>query len=133
MAWPGPPTPEACNTAARWGITLEAAERYESAAPEIHNETGRTVRIISGFRSDAKQLQLLREGKTNLGPDRSTHTVCPAGAIDVLIGAAPTNVQKALLGRVMVFNGFRWGGGSPVDPATGIPQDWNHFDLGPRS
>jgi len=123
----------ACNLASRWGIDGTLARAVAEATPEVRNETGRYLNVISGFRSDEKQRQLLREGKTNLGPEQSNHTRCPATAVDVLIGAAPTNVQKALLGRVMVFHGLRWGGGSPVDPETGIPSDWNHFDLGPRS
>lgn len=63
----------------------------------------------------------------------SNHTSCPATAIDVSIGFAPTNVLKATLGRVGILAGLRWGGGSPVDRQTGIPSDWNHFDIGPRA
>lgn len=42
-----------------------------------------------------------------------------------------TNSVKARLGAEATHVGFRWGGGSPVDPETGIPSDWNHLDGGP--
>lgn len=93
---------------------------------------GRTIRIISGFRSIQEQLELKRQGRPAADPNVSTHTMCPATGVDLSIGFAPTTTQKAILGRIAVEEGLRWGGGSAVDPETGIPSDWNHFDLGPR-
>ena len=122
-----------CDLIATWGVDPRLADIVAGAAAEISNSTGRTLRIISGFRTDETQRQLIADGRGAAPVGLSNHTVCPSRAVDVSIGAAPTNVQKALLGSIMVFAGLRWGGGSPVDPKTGIPSDWNHFDLGPRN
>jgi len=62
----------------------------------------------------------------------STHTTCPATGADIRLGFAPTRVQQAIWGRIATMNGLRWGGGGEVDDG-GIPLDWQHVDLGPRS
>lgn len=107
-------------------------ERVARMATRFKLETGRSVSIISGYRSPEKQRELKRQGRPAAPVDVSNHTSCPATAVDVRIGLAPTNVMKAILGRIAVEEGLRWGGGSPVNPETGIPSDWNHFDVGPR-
>ncbi len=94
-------------------------------------EMGRPARIISGFRTDVEQIALGRAGRPAVHPSISNHTVCPARAVDISLGLGPTRAMKATLGRIGVFNGLRWGGGSPVDTG-GLPSDWQHFDLGPR-
>ncbi len=106
--------------------------RVVRVAFAFKNETGRDMKIISGHRSIEKQMELKRQGRPAADPLVSNHTSCPATAVDVRIGFAPTRVLKATLGRLAVAEGLRWGGGSPVD-SGGIPSDWNHLDLGPRS
>lgn len=99
---------------------------------EFDEETRTPISIISGHRTDAEQNQLIKQGRPAAPVGASNHTSCPATAVDLRISGIPVNVQKAILGRIAVFNGLRWGGGSPVDPETGIPSDWNHLDMGPR-
>lgn len=91
------------------------------------------IQIISGFRTVAEQIELGRQGRPAADPSRSTHTTCPATGIDFRINGFVTTLMKARFGTIAVMNGLRWGGGSPVDPSTGIPSDWNHVDLGPRT
>lgn len=91
------------------------------------------IEIISGYRTEEEQNALRDQGRPTAPNDQSTHLSCPATGVDVrMVGMTPTNVTKALLGSAMMEAGLRWGGGSKVDPETGIPSDWNHFDLGPR-
>jgi hypothetical protein len=90
------------------------------------------LQLISGHRSMRRQVQLELEGRPAADPGLSTHTSCPATGADVWPSVAPTNYVKALLGEAATLEGLRWGGGSPVDPETGIPSDWNHLDLGRR-
>jgi len=90
------------------------------------------IQIISGYRSPEKQRQLKYEGRPAAPVDLSTHTACPSQGADIWPGIAVTRVVQAQLGEAGVTSGLRWGGGSPVDPSTGIPSDWNHFDLGRR-
>lgn len=90
------------------------------------------VSIISGHRSCEQQEALRREGRPAAPCDVSTHVVCPAQGADLLPGVAPTNAVKARFGEAALSVGLRWGGGSPIDPETGIPSDWNHVDMGPR-
>jgi len=118
-----------CAIAERWGIRLPLAIGLVQMAT-----LGRDVpfRIISGLRSPARQLELANEGKPTASIETSTHLSCPATGADIWPTIAVTNVVKARLGAEGVRAGLRWGGGSPVDPSTGIPSDWNHFDLGPR-
>ncbi len=101
------------------------------AALRFSQETGRSVRIISGYRSAKEQEDLRRAGRPTALDQLSTHRSCPATGIDVTLGSLPTPVLKATWGRNVVEVGLRWGGGSPVN-STGIPSDWQHVDLGPR-
>lgn len=121
-----------CTLSERWTVHHDVMRRAVAGANAFTAETGREVWIISGYRSPEKQRQLKEAGRPAAGVDVSNHTSCPATAVDVRIGFGPTNAMKAILGRVMVMQGLRWGGGSPVDPKTGIPADWNHFDAGTR-
>ena len=88
--------------------------------------------IISGYRTVGEQEALRAAGRPTAPAGTSTHTVCPAQGVDVWPSIAVTDVVKARLGEAAVSVGLRWGGGSPIDPETGIPSDWNHLDLGPR-
>lgn len=123
------PTPD--NVAVlsdRWQISCELARRLTQLAGMLEFP----IQIISGYRSPAKQRALAAEGRPTAPVDRSTHTSCPATGADVWPGIAVTRVVQARLGTQARLAGLRWGGGSPVDPGTGIPSDWNHLDLGPR-
>jgi len=121
-----------CALSSRWKVDLGVMERVWDSADQMEQETGQVVTIISGARSRAQQLELKRRGRPTADPSRSTHLSCPATGVDVRIGFAPTNAVKVTWGRIVTFQGLRWGGGSRVDPATGIPSDWNHVDKGPR-
>jgi len=95
-------------------------------------ETGRDPEIISGYRTAKEQADLGRRGRPTAPDDLSTHRSCPATGVDVSLGFLPTRVMKAIWGRIVTMNGLRWGGGGAVDDG-GIPQDWGHVDMGPRS
>ena len=88
--------------------------------------------IISGFRTVERQLELARDGRPAADPSLSTHCSCPATGVDLRMdGVHAGNYEKTLLGGAAQKAGLRWGGGSPL--VDGIPTDWNHVDLGPRS
>ena len=117
-----------CELADRWGISPELADRLNDGADRLEFP----VAIFSGLRTPAQQRALGREGRPTAPVDVSTHLSCPATGADVWPQVAVVNTVKARLGTEMSLAGLRWGGGSPVDPSTGIPSDWRHFDLGPR-
>jgi len=117
-----------CDIIRRWKVTPEVAARAVLLVRSIPFEAS----IISGYRTPARQEELRRQGRPAADPNVSNHTRCPATALDWRISVTPTDSAKAEFGRAAVAAGFRWGGGSPVDPNTGIPSDWNHVDLGPR-
>jgi len=118
-----------CGLAGRWMITEDLSRRLSFMAERLPFG----LSIISGHRTASKQLQLGAEGRPTAQVDRSTHTSCPATGADLWPGVAVTRVVQATFGEAAVVAGLRWGGGSPIDPDTGIPSDWNHVDLGPRS
>lgn len=115
-----------------WKLDGELVRRLQPALAQAEQETGLEWNILSGYRTEEEQDQLRRQGRPTAPPGCSTHTVCPATGADVQVSTFPTNAIKATWGRIVVMHGMRWGGGSPVDPNTGIPSDWNHVDLGPR-
>ena len=115
-----------------WRLEPELARKLCRTLAIMEAETGLTWRIISGYRTPEEQLELQRQGRPAAPVDLSTHTVCPSQGADVSVATFPTTAMKAQFGRVATEQGLRWGGGSPVDPDTGIPFDWNHVDLGPR-
>jgi len=117
-----------CELSKRWGIDEEVAHRLVRGADQL--EFG--ISIISGLRTRAEQQALRDAGRPATADFLSTHLSCPATGVDLKPTIAVTNVVRARLGAEMTFAGLRWGGGSQVDPNTGIPSDWNHFDLGPR-
>lgn len=124
-----------CGLSDRWLISGELASRLIRMNQYSIEYFGYRWQIISGFRSRSKQLQLKAEGRPAADPDRSTHCSCPATGADVwpTTGALGNeNDMKAQLGHCARLSGLRWGGGSPPDK-NGIPSDWNHLDLGPRT
>ena len=119
---------ELCDFQKRWKIAGVLATKLHCLATRLEF----TFWVISGWRSEDQQQKLIDEGK-GAPLHLSTHVTCPATGVDVWPTVTPTNVTKARLGAEARVCGLRWGGGSPVDPDTGIPSDWNHLDLGPRS
>lgn len=121
------PHGDPCQLAVRWGISLELARRLQQMAGDVPF----SVSIISGARTAEAQDELGSLPACNTGARPcSTHTTCPATGADVWPGVAVVPAVKAHLGRAAVYAGLRWGGGSPIDPESGIPADWNHLDLG---
>lgn len=102
------------------------------AAALFTAETGRQVWIISGHRTAGGQAELKRQGRPTADPKKSTHLSCPATGVDVSLGFVPTRVLKAIWLRLASEEGLRVGGGGPVDDG-GLPKDWNHVDVGPRT
>ena len=123
------PHMDPCGLSVRWGIWVGVARRVIEMSGRL--EFG--ISLISGLRTEAEQDGLRAEGRPTADNDVSTHLSCPATGVDLMPQVAVTDVVKARLGAEGVHAGLRWGGGSRVDPDTGIPSDWNHFDLGPRA
>lgn len=116
----------------RWGIAGELAVRLMLMADNFQRRTGAGLSIISGFRSSAEQRELEAAGRPAAPDELSTHRSCPATGADLRPELAVTTSVKILFGEAAAMSGLRWGGGSPLD-GDGIPTDWNHVDLGPRS
>lgn len=121
-----------CDLANRWSVDPRTMELLSITAKQFEFQTGRTVWIISGFRTAAEQRGLERAGRPTAPDELSTHRSCPATGVDIWLGVLPSNLHKAIWGQLAFFNGLRWGGGGPIDPETGIPKDWPHVDRGPR-
>lgn len=119
---------DSCGLAKKWLISQKVAGQLVWMASQLPFE----IRIISGFRSRESQEDLIKEGKPAAPVGLSTHCSCPATGVDLLVNVHPADQIKIEFGRVAQLAGFRWGGGSPADPVTGIPSDWNHLDLGRR-
>lgn len=122
------PTTDPCDLMSRWLISRELAVKLVRLSGRVEFP----FNIISGYRTRTRQEELTQQGRPTANPDLSTHLSCPATGADLWPDVAVTDVVKARLGAEAVSVGLRWGGGGPVDPETGIPIDWNHFDLGPR-
>ncbi len=124
-----------CVLAFRWGITTSLALKIICLSGLLEFP----IAIISGARSREDQARLEAEGRPTAPFDLSTHADEErdgssrfATGVDIRPQIAAVNVVRARLGAEATFLGLRWGGGSPIDPQTGIPSDWNHLDLGPR-
>ena len=127
---PGATETQVCELSHRWMIAYSLALKLYHVASRCPFP----LSIISGYRTPEHQLQLMNDpDRPAIHPDISTHCDCPATGADLWPGIAITRVVKAEFGKAVVISGLRWGGGSPVDPATGIPSDWNHVDQGPRT
>lgn len=122
-----------CKVQQEFQVSLELATRVLRMAEFFRQTTGHDFEMISGYRTCRKQMMLGRRGRPAAPCDISTHTSCPATGADFrLPGLFDTDVVKSLFGGAAIRAGLRWGGGSPVDPKTNIPSDWNHVDLGRR-
>lgn len=116
-----------------WILSSSLAIKVARVLLRTRAEIGRErVDIISGYRSAAQQADLARQGRPAAPDALSTHRACPSQGADITLGFPVTTAMKATFGRIVVEEGLRWGGGSPVDPETGIPSDWQHVDEGPR-
>jgi len=122
-----------CDLVGRWLIAPKVLVKLRAAAINFENQTGRQVFLISGWRSQRAQEALEASGRPTAPEDLSTHRTCPATGADIDLGFLVSNLMKAVWGSSVVFAGLRGGGGSPIDPETGIPTDWAHVDDGPRS
>jgi len=122
---------DVCALSQTWAVDPDVMRRVQRSADAYTQETASPVDIISGFRTRAEQAALGRRGRPTARDELSTHRSCPATGVDISLGFAPTRVQKAIWGRIVTFNGLRWGGGGQVDEG-GIPVDWQHVDRGPR-
>jgi len=118
-----------CTFAGKWGISTDLANRLRLVAQDMPV----TISIFSGFRTKDHQERLRAEGRPTAPPGVSTHTTYPATGADIELAVATDRAVQLTFGAVVTARGLRWGGGSPVDPDTGIPSDWKHVDLGPRS
>jgi len=117
---------------ARWGLEQELSDRLLDMAGNI--PFGLT--IYSGRRTLQEQEALERAGRPTAPPELSTHLACPSQGADVRFTLGAANLEptsRVLFGFHAVNAGLRWGGGGSIDPQTGIPSDWNHLDLGPRT
>ncbi len=115
-----------------WSLSARLADRLFHVMIQWEQETRIPITVISGFRTRRQQEDLARSGRPTAPFSLSTHTVCPSEGADLKISTFVTTAMKAQFGRIVVMNGLRWGGGSAVDPKTGIPSDWQHVDTGPR-
>ena len=123
----------ACDLLENWRLDPVLARKVAATLIDFRRETGRSIEVISGFRTDQEQRALSRRGRPAAPIHLSNHTICPARAVDIRIGGIPTTAVKETFGRIAELNGLRWGGGSPKDPMNEIlPTDWPHLDLGPR-
>jgi len=117
-----------------WRLSPELARKLAFVMIDWQRETAIPMDVISGMRTRAEQQALIDSGRPAAPIHLSTHVMCPATGADVRMGYSfMTGMMKATFGRIVRMNGLRWGGGSPIDPSTGIPSDWNHVDLGPRT
>ena len=131
QAFHGEDPQEVCDLQRKWSIAPELANRLWRMAQNI--PFGLTIH--SGMRTEAEQDALRATGRPTAPNDLSTHLSCPATGADVRFTLGAANLEKTSqvqFGYFAVLSGLRWGGGGAIDPATGIPLDWQHLDLGPR-
>lgn len=135
-----------CSFAERWGFSIELATLLLTLGVLISRDRRLlvllrvvdAVKVISGFRDRETQESLGRQGRPTAPFDQSTHTSCPATGVDLSMEGlmdlrdAKAREAWATVGALAQGIGLRWGGGSPLNPSTGLPVDFNHFDMGPR-
>lgn len=137
------PEPEAitlenwCDLANRWVVSETTMRRVARAAAIYGQRTGRSVKIVSGFRTAVQQDALRRSGRPTADNDKSTHLSCPATGVDISLGFAPSRFEIVSWGEIAMTQGLRWGGGGafvtgPPGAPVAIPVDWQHVDRGPR-
>lgn len=92
------------------------------------------ISIISGYRTEASQRELLARPDTTAAPVHlSTHTSCPATGADVRVDLPTvTDAHKRAFGAAAERVGLRWGGGARRENGIPAGSEWAHVDLGPR-
>lgn len=120
-----------CDLARRWGVSERVMSALHTAAIQFEAETGRPVRIHSGYRTEAEQEALRARGRPTASDSTSTHRTFPATGADITLGFVPNVTLKHIWGRILRMNGLRMGGGSSLDRDL-LPTDWQHVDAGPR-
>jgi len=100
-----------CEIATRWGVDLGVMSALHRSSVQFEAETGREVRIHSGFRTRAEQDALRARGRPAADDSKSTHRTCPATGVDVTLGFVPNVTLKFIWQRVLFMNGLRMGGG----------------------
>jgi len=121
-----------CDLVQRWLVEPETMSKVILAAQDYKAATALDVFIISGHRTKEEQTRLGRQGRPTAPDELSTHRSCLATGVDIDLGFLVQGPLKVAWGTAAVGRGLRWGGGSPIDPTTGIPSDWPHVDVGPR-
>lgn len=128
---------EGCALSHKWLLEPDFAIRLAGAFQEIRFFLANTdVWIISGRRSREDQAAIDGSAPFELSTHADTdRNGCPrlSTGVDFWVSVFATNNVKATVGSILHRQGLRWGGGSPPDPATGIPSDWNHVDTGRRA
>jgi uncharacterized protein YcbK (DUF882 family) len=115
----------------QWGVSAPLADRIAATKWDFEMEYNNGLEIISGARTIAQQNALRLRGRPTAPNDRSTHLTCPATGADIqILGLVSVDMKQSFV-RMAQANGLRVGGGSAIDK-NGIPDDWNHVDLGPR-
>jgi uncharacterized protein YcbK (DUF882 family) len=138
MIHPHEPTiPEECALIGeKWLLDPRLAQRVAVVMHEWRKETHIGIEVISGYRTVEEQRELIRRGRPAADPSVSTHTSCPSTGVDVRINGLMTRLMKARFLRIARMAGLRVGGNDYCTPSTcddiGIPNDWNHLDLGRR-
>jgi len=135
-----------CGLSEKWALSLVTSQLIVLLASVVNTDPRirmiargiSPLTLISGWRSEAAQLRLAREGRPAAIPALSTHLSCPSTGADLRLcgfmdpfNSARDNAVWAYVGEAAEKIGLRWGGGSPR--SSGLPSDFNHFDLGPRS
>jgi len=123
-----------CDLMVEWKASDQLATALKRMNDFFFADTRHNLRVLSIFRTIREQEALIRRKESNVASlTTSTHVTCPATGADLwIVGMFPIVSTKLLFGRAARLALLRWGGGSTVDPDTGIPSDWNHVDLGPR-
>lgn len=119
-----------CGWLAKWGLSLELGERLQA----MQSFFPWVLKIFSGRRTPEQQDALRAENRMTAPNHLSTHLDCPTSTgADLIPALAIDQAVQVAFGLAAFKAGLRWGGGSAIDPATGIPLDWKHVDLGPRN
>jgi len=119
-----------CTWVGKWGLDMDLATRLR----RMQEGFPVTLKIISGQRTPEQQDALRDAGRPTAPNHLSTHLSCPLSTgADLTPSTGIDNGVILQFGQAATSAGLRWGGGSPVDPDTGIPSDWNHVDTGPRA
>ena len=123
------PLSDPCELAQSWKLSSVLARKLIAMSADLPFQ----IEVISGYRTAQEQEQLRKQGRPTAPDALSTHRTCPSTGADVhVVGVWPTQTTKAYLGDAANRAGLRWGGGSRLDD-DGLPTDWNHVDLGPRT